>query len=38
MNLFKRALIQVKANIGKSILIFLIFFMTMGAVSTGFMT
>lgn len=38
MNFFKRALIQVRANSGKSILIFIIFLVTMGAVATGFMT
>lgn len=38
MNYFKRALIHVKANLGKSLLIFIIFLVTMGAVSTAFMT
>lgn len=38
MNFFKRALIHVQANIGKSILILLIFLITMGAVSTAFMS
>lgn len=38
MNFSKRALIHVRANLGKSILIFLIFLVTMGAVSTGFMS
>lgn len=37
MSVFKRALVQVRANIGKSILIFIIFLMTMGIVVATFM-
>lgn len=36
MGVFKRALVQVRANLGKSILIFIIFLMTFGAVSATF--
>ncbi len=38
MNYFKRALIHVKTSLGKTMLIFIIFLVTMGAVSTAFMT
>lgn len=37
MNVFKRALVQVRGNLGKSILVFIIFLMTMAAISATFM-
>lgn len=38
MNKFKRALIYVMANKGKTALVFIIFFVTMAAVSTGYIS
>lgn len=38
MNVFKRSLIHVRANIGKNILVFIIFLVTMGAISTTFIS
>lgn len=38
MNKFKRALIYVMSNKGKTALVFIIFFVTMAAVSTGFIS
>lgn len=38
MNKFERALIYVMANKGKSALVFIIFFVTMAAVSTGYLS